>query len=182
MFYAWFTASDFGNGKKPVAKSRTQEALVKKMFADHKAFFTAMMIDGAWVDLTTYGPGSNTEGRMVAEERTKRYIRSRKRRLDENGHDEISPSTPIQNETAPEEPDNKKSDIQQVVLSVDPTVVKAIYEFLILDVEQREAAINALTALSISAEPFKSAVGVMLEVDSELVVGFGQPQDANGEA
>lgn len=184
MFYAWNTASDFGNGKPAVARGQSQNALTKKMFKEHKAFFSAYQLDGAWVDLTTFGPAGNTEGREVSEDRTKRYIRSRARRMEENGDVEVGNSAPLREEIPTPEPERfepEQPQMHQVALSVDPSVVKAIYEFLALEDNQREAAINALTALSVSAEPFKRAVAVMLDDDAELIVGFGQPVPAAQE-
>lgn len=185
MFYAWITASDFGNGLPPVARSSSDDALVKKMSKEGGSFFTAYHLDGAWVDLTTFAPGS-IGGREVSEDRTRRYVRSRARRLDENGHREITATTPLRQveEEAVPEPERfepEQPQLQQVILNVDPSVVKALYEFFALPEEQREAAINALTALSISAEPFKSAVAVMLDDDSELVVGFGGTPQAESQ-
>lgn len=191
MFYAWKTASDFSSGKTPAARAKSTSALAKKMVTDqNKRFFTALLLDGVWVDLTTYGPG-NEDGREVSEERVIRYVRARRRALEATGAKEVNQSTPmpsIEHEApeatppAPEpttepipEPVVQEGQRDQVVLAVDPTVVKALYEFLAMKPEQRELAINALTALSISADPFKSAVAVMLEESSDLVVEIAGP-------
>ena len=183
MFYAWKTASDFGNGSPAIDKSTSQDALVKRMFNEHKAFFIAHQIDGAWVDLFTFGPAGNTEGREVSEERTHRYIRSRARRLEEQEQQEISqPNTPPHSDRQAEEislavSTEDPAGREQLQLNIDPAVVKAIYEFLALDQENREKAINALTALSVAADPFKSAVQVMLDDSKELVVGFPEKEN-----
>lgn len=202
MFYAWKTASDFGNGLPAVDKSTSEDALVKRMFTRHKAFFVAYRLDGAWVDLSTFGPGGNTEGREVSEDRTNRYIRSRARRLEGNGQQEINQNddllysnsrsperttseVPTPNESAPgvsapEVAIGETAGREQFQLNIDPAVVKALYEFLALDQETREKAINALTALSVTAEPFKSAVQVMLDDTKELTVGFAVPAPEEG--
>lgn len=188
MFYAWKTSSDFGNGLPPVAKSRSQDALVKKMFAEHKSFFVGYMIDSAWADLITFGPGGNTEGREVSEDRTKRYLRGRKRKLEENGIQEITSATPLREEPSASESESALSpnyqqaqpqaeQRQKVALAISPVQVKAIYQFLALDEEQRGAAIDALSALSMSADAFKSAVGVMLEPNLDLVVSISEPDE-----
>ena len=187
MFYAWKTASDFGNGLPAVDKSTSEDALIKRMFTRHKAFFIAYRLDGAWVDLSTFGPGGNTEGREVSEDRTNRYIRSRARRLEENGQQEVnqnddllysdgrSPERTTSEVPTPEVAIGETAGREQFQLNIDPAVVKALYEFLALDQETREKAINALTALSVTADPFKSAVQVMLDDTKELTVGFAVP-------
>lgn len=190
MFYAWRTASDFGNGFLPVARGRGQDSLAQRMSKDYKTFLVAFRADGAWVDLTTYGPG-NEGGREVSEGRTPRYIRSRARRLEESGQQEVTQSTPLSSgdeveplpEPAPIPDDFQAGDQrQQVVLSVDPVVVKGIFEFLALEEEQRTAAINALSALSVSAAPFSRAVEVMLDDEVDLVVDLASsPQEDSSE-
>lgn len=183
MFYAWPTAVEFSNGSMPISRAKRDVTLVKKMHGEgYKRFFLALQIDGTWVDLTTYGPG-NEEGRRVSEEREQRYLRGRNRALEAIGSEEVNQSTPMPatepeaSPAAPEptpepipEPVIQEGQRNQVLLAVDPTVVKALYEFLALEPEQREVAINALSALSISADPFKSAVAVMLEDGTDLVV------------
>lgn len=175
MFYAWKTATDFGNGLLPIARSKSLSFLTQGLAKEHKIFFVAYRLDGAWVDLTTYGPG-NEDGREVSEERTTRYVRSRARRLEDFGQDEVKDNTPLRGPEPEEVPhytpgeEEATGKTPQIVLSVDPTVVKAIFEFLALEEEQRSVAINALHALSLSAEPFKRAVEVMLDDAVDLVV------------
>src|SRR5690606_11194915 len=140
-------------------------------------FFIALLIDGVWVDLTTYGPGDN-QGREVSEDRTVRYTRARKRALDTTGTSEVSNNTPmdvVEREAASAEvpqanqPDSliesnyqtAQQERSQVVLAVNPAQVKALCQFQAMEEEQREAAIGALSALAMSADAFKSAVGVM---------------------
>lgn len=196
MFYAWPTAVEFSNGSMPINRAQKADTLVKKMRKEgYKRFFLALQIDGTWVDLTTYSPG-NEEGRPVSEEREQRYLRGRNRALTSFGGEEVNQNTsmPSTEHEAPEatppapepipEPVVQEGQRDQVVLAVDPTVVKALYEFLAMEPEQRELAINALTALSISADPFKTAVGIMLEEGSDLVVEIAGPsnQEDSNEA
>lgn len=95
MYYAWKTATGFSSGEMPSARAKTPETLSKKMVTDqNKRFFTALLLDGAWVDLTTYGPG-NEDGREVSEERVIRYVRARKRALEATGADEVNQNTPM---------------------------------------------------------------------------------------
>ena len=221
MFYAWETALAFQKGERPMARAKSEPAIIEKMASRYKKYFTAFLVDGTWVDLTTYGHGLPPEGRGVSDERTARYIRGRKRALEQAGEDEVNQNTPlIYNEDAGQnEPDSEpvvrrhsesgqeffsvnqapEADLpttseapaevetatpptpdehqekQQLFLAVDPAVVKAIFEFLALKEEQRVTAINALSALSISAAPFKQAVEVMLDDSKELVVSLATP-------
>lgn len=204
MFYAWKTASDFSSGGMPEARAKSTSALAKRMVTDqNKRFFTALLIDGTWVDLTTYGPG-NEDGREVSGERVTRYVRARRRALEATGADEVNqntslPSTereepkasPVTPEPTPEpvaEPDNslqsayqpaqeQQPQREQVNLAINPAQVKAIYEFLAMDEKQREAAMNALSALSMSADAFKSAIAIMLEPDIDLIVSISEPDE-----
>lgn len=186
MFYAWATTVEFSNADASSARGRSLESVMKKM-ADYgyKRFFTAHQLDGAWVDLTTHGPGLDPEGRPVSEERERRYLRGRKRALDAHGMDEITQATPMPDvaestpaeELAPNYQQAQGEQRQQVALGINPVQVKAIFQFLALEKEQREAAIEALAALSVSAEAFKSAVGVMLEPNLDLVVSINDAGD-----
>lgn len=196
MYYAWKTASEFSSGALPSARAKTPENLSKKMVTDqNKRFFTALLLDGAWVDLTTYGPG-NEDGREVSEERVIRYVRARKRALEATGTDEVNQSTPmpsVEHESPSlvnqeSEPDNslqsayqpdqeQQPQREQVNLAINPAQVKAIYEFLAMDEKQREAAMNALSALSMSADAFKSAIAIMLEPDVDLIVSISEPDE-----
>lgn len=206
MYYAWKTATDFSSGRMPSARAKTPEALSKKMVTDqNKRFFTALLLDGAWVDLTTYGPG-NEDGREVSEERVIRYVRARRRALEATGVKEVNQNTPmpsIEHEApssesqadAPQptsvpvaEPDNslqsayqpaqeQQPQREQVNLAINPAQVKAIYEFLAMDEKQREAAMNALSALSMSADAFKSAIAIMLEPNVDLIVSISEPDE-----
>ena len=206
MFYAWKTASDFSSGKMPAARAKSTSALAKKMVTDqNKRFFTALLIDGTWVDLTTYGPG-NEDGREVSEERVIRYVRARRRALEATGVKEVNQNTPMpsteheapssESQTdAPQsisipvaESDNslqsayqpvqeQQTQREQVNLAINPAQVKAIYEFLAMDEKQREAAMNALSALSMSADAFKSAIAIMLEPDVDLIVSLSEPDE-----
>ena len=206
MFYAWKTASDFSSGGMPEARAKSTSALAKKMVTDqNKRFFTALLLDGAWVDLTTYGPG-NEDGREVSEERVIRYVRARRRALEATGTDEVNQSTPmpsieheahslVNQESEPQvismpvaEPDNslqsayqpaqeQQPQREQVNLAINPAQVKAIYEFLAMDEKQRETAMNALSALSMSADAFKSAIAIMLEPDVDLIVSISEPDE-----
>ena len=206
MFYAWKTASDFSSGGMPEARAKSTSALAKKMVTDqNKRFFTALLLDGTWVDLTTYGPG-NEDGREVSEDRVTRYVRARRRALEATGADEVNQNTPMpsveheapspESQTdAPQvtstpvaEPDNslqsayqpaqeQQTQREQVNLAINPAQVKAIYEFLAMDEKQREAAMNALSALSMSADAFKSAIAIMLEPDVDLIVSISEPDE-----
>ena len=204
MYYAWKTASEFSSGALPSARAKTPETLSKKMVTgQNKRFFTALLLDGAWVDLTTYGPG-NEDGREVSEERVIRYVRARKRALEATGADEVNQNTPMPSiereepeaspvtpEPTPEpvaEPDNslqsayqpaqeQQPQREQVNLAINPAQVKAIYEFLAMDEKQREAAMNALSALSMSADAFKSAIAIMLEPNVDLIVSISEPDE-----
>lgn len=210
MYYAWPTAASFSNGDTPIARAQSTSALAKKMVTDqNKRFFTALLLDGAWVDLTTYGPG-NEDGREVSEDRVIRYVRARRRALEATGADEVNQNTPmpsIKHEApssesqadAPQpismpvaEPDNslqsayqpaqeQQPQREQVNLAINPAQVKAIYEFLAMGEAQREVAMNALSALSMSADAFKSAVAIMLEPDVDLIVSISEPQGENNE-
>lgn len=198
MYYAWKTASEFSSGALPSARAKTPETLSKKMVTgQNRRFFTALLLDGAWVDLTTYGPG-NEDGREVSEERVIRYVRARKRALEATGADEVNQNTPmpsIEHEepeaspVTPEpvaEPDNslqsayqpaQEQQREQVNLAINPAQVKAIYEFLAMDEKQRETAMNALSALSMSADAFKSAIAIMLEPNVDLIVSISEPDE-----
>ena len=196
MYYAWKTASEFSSGALPSARAKTPETLSKKMVTgQNKRFFTALLLDGAWVDLTTYGPG-NEDGREVSEERVIRYVRARKRALEATGADEVNQNTPmpsIERESPSlvnqeSEPDNslqsayqpaqeQQPQREQVNLAINPAQVKAIYEFLAMDEKQREAAMNALSALSMSADAFKSAIAIMLEPNVDLIVSISEPDE-----
>lgn len=206
MYYAWKTATEFSSGALPSARAKTPENLSKKMVTDqNKRFFTALLIDGTWVDLTTYGPG-NEDGREVSEERVARYVRARRRALEATGADEVNQNTPmpsIEHEApssesqtdAPrlisvpvDESDNplqsayqpvqeQQTQREQVNLAINPAQVKAIYEFLAMDEKQREAAMNALSALSMSADAFKSAIAIMLEPNVDLIVSISEPDE-----
>ena len=206
MYYAWKTASEFSSGALPSARAKTPETLSMKMVTDqNKRFFTALLLDGAWVDLTTYGPG-NEDGREVSEERVIRYVRARKRALEATGADEVNQNTPMPSTEheapSPEsqtdatqpismpvaEPDNslqsayqpaqeQQPQREQVNLAINPAQVKAIYEFLAMDEKQRETAMNALSALSMSADAFKSAIAIMLEPDVDLIVSISEPDE-----
>ena len=200
MYYAWKTASEFSSGALPSARAKTPETLSKKMVTgQNKRFFTALLLDGAWVDLTTYGPG-NEDGREVSEERVIRYVRARKRALEATGADEVNQNTPMPSiereepEASPvtpepvAEPDNslqsayqpaqeQQPQREQVNLAINPAQVKAIYEFLAMDEKQREAAMNALSALSMSADAFKSAIAIMLEPNVDLIVSISEPDE-----
>lgn len=213
MFYAWKTASDFSSGGMPEARAKSTSALAKRMVTDqNKRFFTALLLDGTWVDLTTYGPG-NEDGREVSEERVARYVRARRRALEATGVKEVNQNTsmPSTEHEAPEapspesqadatqhismpvaEPDNslqsayqpaqeQQTQREQVNLAINPAQVKAIYEFLAMDEKQREAAMNALSALSMSADAFKSAIAIMLEPDVDLIVSLSESQGENDE-
>ena len=200
MYYAWKTASEFSSGALPSARAKTPETLSKKMVTgQNKRFFTALLLDGAWVDLTTYGPG-NEDGREVSEERVTRYVRARRRALEATGADEVNQNTPMPSiereepEASPvtpepvAEPDNslqsayqpaqeQQPQREQVNLAINPAQVKAIYEFLAMDEKQREAAMNALSALSMSADAFKSAIAIMLEPNVDLIVSISEPDE-----
>lgn len=198
MYYAWKTASEFSSGALPSARAKTPETLSKKMVTgQNKRFFTALLLDGAWVDLTTYGPG-NEDGREVSEERVIRYVRARKRALESTGADEVNQNTPMPSiereepEASPvtpepvAEPDNslqsayqpaQEQQREQVNLAINPAQVKAIYEFLAMDEKQRETAMNALSALSMSADAFKSAIAIMLEPNVDLIVSISEPDE-----
>ena len=198
MYYAWKTASEFSSGALPSARAKTPETLSKKMVTgQNRRFFTALLLDGAWVDLTTYGPG-NEDGREVSEERVIRYVRARKRALEATGADEVNQNTPMPSiereepEASPvtpepvAEPDNslqsayqpaQEQQREQVNLAINPAQVKAIYEFLAMDEKQREAAMNALSALSMSADAFKSAIAIMLEPNVDLIVSISEPDE-----
>lgn len=196
MYYAWPTAASFSNGDTPTARAQSTSALVKKVAAEgHKRAFVALLLDGAWVDLTTYGPG-NEDGREVSEERTARYIRARSRALEATGADEVNQSTPmpskgyeaeqhaasVSNTDGPALESNYQPALsqqpqrEQVNLAINPAQVKAIYEFLAMGEAQREAAMNALSALSMSADAFKSAVAIMLEPDVDLIVSISEAE------
>lgn len=200
MFYAWSAATDFAVGFPPYARSTSHDALVRKMREkNHRSFFTAHQLDGTWVDLTVFDSSKKKEGGLVSDERTNRYVRSRARRLEEQGQREVNqydellyadgrslgeasqqvsnPEPPAPEEPSGENPyyEEEPAGREQFQLNIDPAVVKALYEFLALDQETREKAINALTALSVTAEPFKSAVQVMLDDTKELTVGFAVP-------
>lgn len=198
MYYAWKTASEFSSGALPSARAKTPETLSKKMVTgQNRRFFTALLLDGAWVDLTTYGPG-NEDGREVSEERVIRYVRARKRALEATGADEVNQNTPMPSiereepEASPvtpepvAEPDNslqsayqpaQEQQREQVNLAINPAQVKAIYEFLAMDEKQRETAMNALSALSMSADAFKSAIAIMLEPNVDLIVSISEPDE-----
>ena len=179
MFYAWITASDFSNGYPPIARSSEHNTLHAKVAGEHKRFFTAFHVDGTWVDLWTYGPPSTTFGKEVSEARSGRYVRARARKLEEEGKEEVSNRLPLPGdeegelEPAPEFPAlDDEAGKEQFNLAISPEVVSAIYQFLALDEEVRTIATNALTALSVSSEPFKSAIEIMLDDSKELTVGF----------
>lgn len=46
-----------------------------------------------------------------------------------------------------------------------------------MDEKQRETAMNALSALSMSADAFKSAIAIMLEPDVDLIVSISEPDE-----
>lgn len=205
MYYAWNTAADFATGARPLTRGTTEESVSQKMRRhNHRSFLTAFRVDGAWVDLTVYDSAAKRDGRLVSEERSHRYIRSRARKLAEQrirevrqedtflysdgqtAGDQNEGSVPEPTFPAPEqrEPDPEPQPLppseevvrDKILLSVDPVVVKALFEFIALDKETREIAINALAALSISSDPFKSAIEVMLDDTKELTVGLSVPK------
>lgn len=159
--------------------------MVKKVSGELKSFFTACQMDGAWVDLVTFGP-STYDGKEISEDRAPRYIRSRARRIEEQGTKEVSRDTPLREE-APATPvpnqageGEEVSQKPQVVLSINPSVVKSIFEFLAMEEEDRQKAVLALHALSMSSGPFKQAVEVMLDDAVELVVDIAEgPAEGN---
>lgn len=189
MFYAWKSATDFAVGETPLSKSQSHPALIHRMRDNnHRTFMTATRLDGAWVDLTVFDNSTKRDGALVSDERTTRYIRSRARRLDENGREEIGHNTPLpydskQEDVEPPAPpategpsaSGEQVGKEQFQLNVDPVVVQAIYEFITLDKETRNIAINALAALSVSAESFEIAVRIMLDDTKELLVDFPSP-------
>lgn len=189
MFYAWNAAADFAVGYLPLAKSQSHNALVDRMRENgRRSFVTAYRLDGTWVDLTLFDNGKKWEGVLVSEERANRYVRSRARRLDERNQAEVGGNTPLlydnQKAEAPPDPSegieqlNESPEKQRFVLNVDARVVRAIFAFLALDEESRNRSIEALQALSVSADAFKIAVGVILEDDQELVVELTEPAPA----
>ena len=199
MYYAWPTAVDFSQGARPVVRGEEEEDVLRKMQGRYKKFFTALQVDGTWVDLTVHGQGLPEGGRPVSEGRVSRYVRGRQRSLQENHLNEVDentsllysdavnpdvlsarevPATPPVSETddvAPNTPapQDDQQTRETILLSVDPVVAKGIVEFLALEKEQREAAINALSALSVSAEVFLQATNVALQDNTDLMVNIG---------
>lgn len=173
MFYAWHTAAGFSTGADPIETARDLTNLKKKVSQRGlKKFFSAQgqWLNEDWYELAVHGPRTPEEGRLVSEERSARYLRERKRfleRLDGDGASAKPEEVPT-----PEIPPTPEGQTgrEQIVLSVDPTVVKSIFEFLALEEEHRQAAIRALAALSVSASPFKQAVEIMLDANLELVI------------
>ena len=197
MYYAWPTAVDFSQGARPVVRGHEEDDVLRKMQGRYKKFFTALQVDGTWVDLTVHGQGLPEGGRPVSEGRVSRYVRGRQRALQEKYLNEVDENTPLlysdavspEKITSPEviptpdpEPEAVAPNVptpqeeearETVLLSVDPVVAKGIVEFLALDKEQREAAINALSALSVSAEVFLQATNVALQDNTDLMVNIG---------
>lgn len=192
MYYAWHTAAGFSTGADPIETSDSFGVLWDKVGKKGiKKFFSAQ---GSWLNEDWYDLAVVTHNkpvRYVSDERTNRYLGERRRFLERKNAAEPKVHEPEPVETfAVSEPGESvevvpeaESEKDTYTLNVDPTIVKAIFEFLALDDETRRKAINALAALSVSADPFKSAVEVMLDDTKELKVELSAgPQEAPDEA
>lgn len=192
MLYAWISAIDFSKGAMPIARARDYPNLLKKMKEQgYKKFFTAHQIDRTWVDLTTYAPG-NEDGRMVSEDRQKRYIRGRNRALEEAGQPEVSQNTSM---PAPEQdsisvPEDggsvaalspkyqeaqatpPQSDVQEVALSIHPAHVTAIYKFLDMDQDSKKAIIGLLSMEQEQREAAAGALAALAEASDAFISGI----------